>query len=192
MPPGHVAWSASRVRLLEQCERAYYWRYLGARGGYKAPLGAESRRAWTLKHLTALPLLTGTAVHTAARELLIANRDRQMVPTAEQALAGVDRVDALLCYHDAVDNGHVAALLSPARLLLGHVLRDADVLLKWLKQIEERDGHTRRALVVGLGLLGVVPESAVALPYQRSRADWAAYILAISRRSLTRPVSSSA
>jgi hypothetical protein len=79
-PPGHVAWSASRRRLLDECERAYYWRYLGGRGGFKAPKGSEAWRAWALKHLTALPLLTGTVVHAAARRLLLGRRDGRPHP----------------------------------------------------------------------------------------------------------------
>jgi hypothetical protein len=90
-PSGHIAWSASRGRLLEECERAYYWRYLGARSRWKVPASSEARRAWTLKHLTALPLLTGTAVHAAARQLLLAHRDGRTPPTAAQALAGARR-----------------------------------------------------------------------------------------------------
>jgi hypothetical protein len=86
-PSGHVAWSAARRRLLDECERAFYWRYLGARQGWKAPLGTEARRAWALKHLTALPLLTGTAIHAAARHLLIARRDGTTPPTPAEAIA---------------------------------------------------------------------------------------------------------
>lgn len=83
LPP--LAWSFSRHRLLETCERAVYWQYDGSQRGYAAPPASDARRAWTLKHLTSLPLLLGNAIHQAARTLLLALRDGTEPPSVDLA-----------------------------------------------------------------------------------------------------------
>lgn len=83
LPP--LAWSYSRHRLLESCERAIYWQYDGAHRGYDATAAAPARLAWVLKHLTSLPLLLGTAVHQAGRALLLAARDETEPPSLDAA-----------------------------------------------------------------------------------------------------------
>lgn len=69
-PVGLPSWSYSRHRLLGECERAVFWRYYGSRGMGLEPNDPAGRRAFALKWLTTLPLLIGTAVHTAARLLV--------------------------------------------------------------------------------------------------------------------------
>lgn len=78
-----LEWSVSRHRLLATCERAIYWQYWGARGGYSAPAGSDARRAWALKRLVSLPTLIGTVVHSAAQALTAAVRDERALPTFE-------------------------------------------------------------------------------------------------------------
>jgi hypothetical protein len=92
----------------------------------------------------------------------------------------VDRVDALLCFHDAVGAGHASMLLSLARLLLGHVFRDATFLQELLASTSRGDGHTRRALVVALGLLGHRPAIELAVPDTGALEDWHAFVFALS------------
>ncbi len=86
-----LAWSASRRRLLASCERAYFWQYLGSRGGHADAAPRAARRAWQLKHLTALPLLIGQVVHNAAYALGVALRDGREPPPEAEALAGARR-----------------------------------------------------------------------------------------------------
>ena len=93
--------------------------------------------------------------------------------------AVIDRVDALLLY-DAVALLRTAALLAPAQLLLGHLLRDAASLGAQLDRVPAGDDVSRRALVVALGLLGAPPASEAAVPDVRSVPDAAAYLLAVT------------
>jgi hypothetical protein len=86
-PGGALDWSFSRHRLLVTCERAVFWRYLASRGGFAEAAPPEARRAWVLKHLTAVPLLIGTVVHAAARRAVVAVRRGDALPSHDRLLA---------------------------------------------------------------------------------------------------------
>ena len=74
------SWSHSRDRLLDECARAYYWRYYGSYAGWSRGAGADARLAWRLKHLTTLHSVFGMAVHSLARECAGAVRDGRPRP----------------------------------------------------------------------------------------------------------------
>ena len=83
-----LAWSVSRHRLLATCERAVFWHYFGSRGKGLVPGDPDAKRAWALRHLTDVPLLTGTVVHQAARRLLDAIVLGGAKPTFDSLLTG--------------------------------------------------------------------------------------------------------
>ncbi len=81
-----LGWSFTRHKLLRGCERAAYWHYWAARDGWRAEAARDRRLAYALKHLTAVPLLVGTAVHDAARAVMAAARDGRRPPTYDALL----------------------------------------------------------------------------------------------------------
>lgn len=83
-----TTWSFTRRRTLDACARQFFWQYLGSRGGAYAPEGSPARLAWTLRQTTSLPLLIGTVVHNAARQLIVATRDGAPLPTLDELLDG--------------------------------------------------------------------------------------------------------
>jgi hypothetical protein len=91
---------------------------------------------------------------------------------------GIDRVDALLLIFRALSLPRTATLLAAAQGVLGGVVRDAAVLAGLLAGVPTRAGEARRALVVALGLLGVVTDLEVAVPDPTDADDTAAYVLA--------------
>ncbi len=90
-PDPALAWSATRRRRVRECERAYYWHYVGSADGWQPGVPVERRRAFALKHLTSLPQLLGTVVHNAARDVVLAVRDGRAVPTLDELLDGARR-----------------------------------------------------------------------------------------------------
>jgi hypothetical protein len=90
----------------------------------------------------------------------------------------LDRVDAVVACVEAVGASRTSAIVHPARALLGHVLRDADLLIELLAA--EEDKGSRRNLVVALSLLGrlVHPEALVRDVDKWEDADVAAMIVA--------------
>lgn len=78
------SWSHSRDRLLEDCARAYYWRYYGSHGGWRHAAHPDTQLAWHLKHLTTLHSVLGAAVHDEARRSATAVRARQRRPSIEE------------------------------------------------------------------------------------------------------------
>lgn len=83
------SWSYSRARTLEECARAYYHRYYGSWGGWRADAPAETRLTYRLKHLQTLHQVFGTAVHECARSCVEAIRDGLARPTHTDMLAAV-------------------------------------------------------------------------------------------------------
>jgi hypothetical protein len=85
-PEFALAWSYSRSGQLRECERAVFWATFGSRG-LGLPTGdPDAGRAWALRHLTALPLAVGIAVHNAARQVLEAVRAGAEPPSYEAQL----------------------------------------------------------------------------------------------------------
>lgn len=64
-----VSWSASRMRLLDECARAYHTTYFLAHNGYEPDAPGPTRQAWLLKRLVALDLLGVQSLRTRARAL---------------------------------------------------------------------------------------------------------------------------
>ncbi|MBB4637504.1 PD-(D/E)XK nuclease family protein [Longimicrobium terrae] len=77
-----LSWSHSRGRLLEECPRAYYWRYYGSQDGWRRGPGTppDAELAWRLKHLTTLHSVLGQAIHESAREIATAIQERRAAP----------------------------------------------------------------------------------------------------------------
>jgi CRISPR/Cas system-associated exonuclease Cas4 (RecB family) len=63
------SWSRSRAGTLSACARRYYYRYYGSWRGWEDDAGAEARRAYLLKKLTALSAELGRSVHRRAFEV---------------------------------------------------------------------------------------------------------------------------
>ena len=73
-------WSWSRHRLYRLCPRKFWLRVYLAWGGWDAPAGTPAYIAYRLTKLTSCPLLVGTLVHSALRELAEAAAARQELP----------------------------------------------------------------------------------------------------------------
>src|SRR5690606_22339734 len=73
-------------------------------------------------------------------------------------LAKLDRVDVLVDLWDAFPVPRALAAIKSAHLALGHVFRDADLVASLFRLTPEPKAGDRRALLVMLGLLGVVPD----------------------------------
>jgi len=86
-PYPEFSWSHSRDRVLNECERRYYWQYYGSHNGWERTANTVTRAAYRLKQLTTFPQALGTAVHRAAREIALAIRDGRARPTYATLLA---------------------------------------------------------------------------------------------------------
>jgi len=86
-PP--FSWSHSRDRTLLDCTRAYFWRYYGSHGGWLSGADTETRLAYVLKNLTALPLVLGSAIHDCARNSVLAVQRGDPRPSVDVMLAHV-------------------------------------------------------------------------------------------------------
>jgi hypothetical protein len=78
--------------VLLECARAYFWRYYGSHNGWHPEAPSEAREAYTLKHLTTLPQVLGTAVHACARDAVLATRRGQPRPDFAAMVATVSGV----------------------------------------------------------------------------------------------------
>ena len=65
-----LTWSVSRDKLFRSCERAYYYQYYGAWGGWEADASEETRKLYVLKNLKSLPMWAGQVVHEVIAEAL--------------------------------------------------------------------------------------------------------------------------
>jgi hypothetical protein len=105
----------------------------------------------------------------------------------------VDRVDAMTGIMDAVSPPRATTLLHGARALLGHVLRDADVLRDALGAIPPTRSDARRPIILALALLGEAVVYEEAVPRPEDEMDTAVYLLSLvlresDRRRLQREV----
>lgn len=97
----------------------------------------------------------------------------------ENPLSHVDRVEAIDAVYELVTAPRARSLVSDARRLLGHVLRDADLLRDLLDELHGRMGFPRGALIVGLGMLGETVEFQRAVPDGADHDAAAAWALAV-------------
>lgn len=95
----------------------------------------------------------------------------------------VDRVDALLAIWDAICLPRASALLYPARVLLGNVLRDARALRAVLPDMPTELGNVRRPLNIALALLGERVAFDVAVMSSTSEGGVATYLFVLDLTS---------
>jgi hypothetical protein len=79
---------------------------------------------------------------------------------AERVVADVDRVDVLTALAETLEAPRSRSLLQAGALVLGRVLRDPVVLAQAFQRCAPHELYARRALLVALGLVGVVPPHA--------------------------------
>lgn len=65
-----LTWSVSRGRLFRSCQRAYYYNFYGAWGGWDPNAPEQPRRLYLLKQITSFPLWGGSIVHDVIRDAL--------------------------------------------------------------------------------------------------------------------------
>lgn len=65
-----LTWSVSRANLFRECERAYYYNYYGAWGGWKESAPDSTRLLYRLKNITTMPMWAGSIVHDVIAEAL--------------------------------------------------------------------------------------------------------------------------
>lgn len=78
------SWSISRQRLLEQCPRAYFFRYYAGWNGWFREAPKRSRLAYRLSKLTSLDALFGQEMDERAREIERAAREGLPLPSKEE------------------------------------------------------------------------------------------------------------
>ena len=83
-PYPEFAWSISRQRLLEQCPRAYFYRYYASWNGWLREAPEEARLAYRLSKLTGLDALLGQEIDVRAREIEAAARAGEDPPRASE------------------------------------------------------------------------------------------------------------
>ncbi|MBY0491347.1 MAG: hypothetical protein K2R93_16000 [Gemmatimonadaceae bacterium] len=104
-----------------------------------------------------------------------------LIPAEREGLGWllVDRVDAMAGIMDAVSPPRAISLLHGARVLLGHVLRDAPLIRACLSAIPLARSDGRRPLILALALLGEEVSYEEAVPDPADEMDTAAYLLSL-------------
>lgn len=92
----------------------------------------------------------------------------------------LDRVDAIVGIVRSSYLPTLSALLGQAEDLLGHVVRDPDLVRRWLELASPGDANARHALVAALGLLGAPAPIAVAWPDPADPEQALAYFVSIA------------
>ena len=80
-----LTWSVSRARLFRSCQRAYYYAYYGAWGGWSADAPVTARLLYRLKQIQSFPLWGGAIVHEVIRDALT-RRAMQQKPVVLEEL----------------------------------------------------------------------------------------------------------
>lgn len=75
-----LTWSVSRSRLFRTCQRAYYYQYYGAWGGWDPNAPETARLLYILKQMTSFPLWGGAIVHDVIKDCLIEFQSRRVLP----------------------------------------------------------------------------------------------------------------
>ena len=83
-PYPEFSWSISRQRLLENCPRAYYYRYYLSHNGWLREAPEQARIAYRLSKLTSLDALLGQEMDERAREVEARARADEPLPRADQ------------------------------------------------------------------------------------------------------------
>lgn len=78
------SWSPSRQRQLDDCPRAYFYRYYLSWNGWLSEAPADSREAYRLNKLTGFDALLGLEIDKRAGELEQSARQGRTPPTVEE------------------------------------------------------------------------------------------------------------
>ena len=81
-PYPDFSWSISRQRLLENCPRAYYYRYYLSHNGWLREAPERAKLAYRLSKLTSLDALLGQEMDVRAREIEAQARTDEPLPSA--------------------------------------------------------------------------------------------------------------
>lgn len=92
-PNPSFSWSFSRARVLNDCERRYYWQYYGShRGWLRDPdVGPDAKLAYRLKQLSTPELMLGSEIHTRAEEIAVAYKMRKAGPTLDEMVRKTEK-----------------------------------------------------------------------------------------------------
>jgi hypothetical protein len=83
-PFPEFSWSITRQRLLDNCPRAYYYRYYLSHNGWLPEAPQLAKRAYRYSKLTNLDALLGQQIDQRARELETAARAGDPLPSADE------------------------------------------------------------------------------------------------------------
>ena len=75
-----LTWSVSRARLFRTCQRAYFYQYYGAWGGWDENAPETTRLLYILKNMTSFPLWGGSTVHDVIKDALVEFRATRKMP----------------------------------------------------------------------------------------------------------------
>jgi len=75
-----LTWSVSRARLFRTCQRAYFFQYYGAWGGWDVQAPEQTRLLYILKNMTSFPLWGGSTVHDIIKDALVEFRATRQMP----------------------------------------------------------------------------------------------------------------
>lgn len=69
------SWSISKMKVMENCYREYYYTYYGSHNGWFNQSEDESKIAWRLKKLTNIHLMFGDKLHKKIKSVIQANNN---------------------------------------------------------------------------------------------------------------------
>lgn len=69
-----LSWSTSRIKILEKCERGYYYHYYLSHNGWNLNSTEMQKEAFMLKKLSSKDILCGSIVHKALKYLIVKNK----------------------------------------------------------------------------------------------------------------------
>jgi RecB family exonuclease len=88
------SWSVTRHRLFQECRRRYYYAYYGSHGGWLDTADADTRRLYTLKKMTTIPMLIGTVTHETIKDIINGLRAGRVIPAESAEERVVERFRA--------------------------------------------------------------------------------------------------
>ncbi len=103
-----LTWSVSRDRLFRQCERAYYYNYYGAWGGWDAAAPEPIRRLYLLKNIQSMAMWGGGIVHHTIAEALRRYAEKK-TPVTGQTLCRAAQAKLRRGWLEAVNRDWLAA-----------------------------------------------------------------------------------
>lgn len=79
------SWSISKMKILNSCEREYYYTYYGSHNGWIFTSSEEKKLAWRLKKLTNLWMCFGEVVHKQIRGIVsLCKNDKGRIMSASK------------------------------------------------------------------------------------------------------------